>query len=236
MTDGIDALEAMVEKLTAENARLHAEVEEVRAALLRYYEMSRTRPESVSTADIARMARKEVEALSIMVDQFLSERDTARADLARVTVENARLHGEVTSLKAGIILQDTPLSMLPSRDSPFISALAPPTMTEPTYANATPPAPLGSTLLEHGKVGGADIPMTDEKAARILRALDEDESRPRYCSDAGAADLHRINAEAIRFALQALTDRAALAADYDSEIGVKMSTMNAARRHMKGEE
>jgi hypothetical protein len=33
------------------------------------------------------MARKEVEALRIMVDQFLSERDTALADLARVTAE-----------------------------------------------------------------------------------------------------------------------------------------------------
>jgi hypothetical protein len=80
--------------LTSENARLRAEVEEVRAALLRYYEMSRTRPESVSTADIARMARKEVEALRIMVDQFLSERDTALADLARVTAERDGLaHG-----------------------------------------------------------------------------------------------------------------------------------------------
>ena len=66
---------------------LRGEMEEVRSALLRYYEISRTRPESVSTADIAHMARKEVEALRIMVDQFLSERDMALADLARVSAE-----------------------------------------------------------------------------------------------------------------------------------------------------
>jgi len=40
---------------------------------------------------------------------------------------------------------------------------------------------------------------------------------------------------ALKHALQAIADRAALAADYDSEIGVKVSTMEAARRHMHGE-
>ena len=75
--------------------------------------------------------------------------------------------------------------------------------------------------------------MTDKQAERVLRALDEDESRPRYCSDAGAADLHRLNAEAIRHALQALADRKALVEFADAD-GQWFSALNAARRHMEG--
>ena len=95
MADTWQDVEEAQRNFVAENARLRGEVEEVRSALLRYYEMSRTRPESVSTADIAHMARKEVEALRIMVDQFLSERDMALADRARVEAESAR---EITRL------------------------------------------------------------------------------------------------------------------------------------------
>jgi len=84
--------------------------------------------------------------------------------------------------------------------------------------------------------------MTDDEAQRVLRALDEDESRPRYCSDAGAADLHRLNAEAIRHALQAIADRAALVEMFDSppaddvEREAQWHALAAARRHMEGEE
>ena len=80
--------------------------------------------------------------------------------------------------------------------------------------------------------------MTDKAATRVLHALDEDESRPRYCSDAGAADLHRMNAEAIRHALTALTDRAALCDTVPLEYAdqpLALVAVNAARRHMRGE-
>ena len=81
--------------------------------------------------------------------------------------------------------------------------------------------------------------MTDAKAIRILHALDEDESRPRYCSDAGAATLHRMNVEAIRFALQAIEDRAALCDTVPLEYvdqPLALAAVSAARRHMRGEE
>ena len=86
--------------------------------------------------------------------------------------------------------------------------------------------------------------MTDAKAERILAALAEDESRPRYCSDAGAADLHRMNAEAIKFALVAIADRAAMLESIDRGVvrnvnyrGLTMAcdVEDAARRHMRGE-
>ena len=83
--------------------------------------------------------------------------------------------------------------------------------------------------------------MTDDKATRVLCALDEDESRPRYCSDAGASDLRRLNAEAIRHALVALADRKALVEcdllnTHCPGLEPLGPILYAARRHMEGEE
>ena len=72
---------------------------------------------------------------------------------------------------------------------------------------------------------GAVMPMTDEEAKNELRPfvlLADDQDRPFRA--------------AIAHALLALADRKALVEAYDADIGVKVMDIDAARRHIKGEE